>query len=193
MNFKYLLALPVMVALAMMLAACGQSSVPDVPAASANGHDCYYVKSPQEAQNLKQQGRCPQNSVAMQAPMWWIIMYYPMLNSPWYRNNIVPASARSSYKTQMTTFGDTYANRIKAQAPKAKYLDEEDNVVTGQKAGVSEDGESFSGLTGEEEEGNNSSVNEEEEPNNTITDEEEGGSTGFSEEEGGFSSFSGEE
>ena len=124
------------------------SSVPDMPASFGPGNDCYYVTTPAEAANLEKQGKCPQGDVSAQAPQSWVSSYYPFYNSSWYKSTIVPQSAQADYSGYMSSFGAANATEIAQQAPAAKYLDSNGNVVTGSDAGVSGDGTSIGGHDG---------------------------------------------
>jgi hypothetical protein len=124
------------------------SSVPDMPASFGPGNDCYYVTTPAEAANLEKQGKCQQDDVSAQAPQSWVTRYYPFYNSSWYKSTIVPKSAQSHYSGYMSTFGAANATEIAQEAPAAKYVDGNGNVVTGADAGVSGDGMSMGGHDG---------------------------------------------
>ena len=124
------------------------SSAPDMPASFGPGNDCYYVTTPAEAANLEKQGKCAQGDVPARAPQSWVTGYYPFYNSSWYKSTIVPQSAQADYSGYMSSFGAANATEIAQQAPAAKYLDSNGNVVTGSDAGVSGDGTSIGGHDG---------------------------------------------
>jgi hypothetical protein len=138
----------VVVALICVAALTSGSSVPDMPASFGPGNDCYYVTTPAEAANLEKQGKCQQDDVSAQAPQSWVTRYYPFYNSSWYKSTIVPKSAQSHYSGYMSTFGAANATEIAQEAPAAKYVDGNGNVVTGADAGVSGDGMSMGGHDG---------------------------------------------
>jgi hypothetical protein len=135
-------------ALIFVLIRSSGASVPDMPASFGPGNDCYYVTTPAEAANLEKQGKCPQGDVSAQAPQSWVTSYYPFYNSSWYKSTIVPQSAQADYSGYMSSFGAANATEIAQQAPAAKYLDSNGNVVTGSDAGVSGDGTSIGGHDG---------------------------------------------
>ena len=131
-----------------VVAGTSGSSVPDMPASFGPGNDCYYVTTPAEAANLEKQGKCQQGDVSAQAPQSWVTRYYPFYNSSWYKSTIVPKSAQGQYSGYMSTFGAANVTEIAQEAPAAKYVDSNGNIVTGADAGVSGDGMSIGGHDG---------------------------------------------
>jgi len=98
--------------------------------------------------NLEKQGKCQQGDVSAQAPQSWVTRYYPFYNSSWYKSTIVPKSAQGQYSGYMSTFGAANVTEIAQEAPAAKYVDSNGNIVTGADAGVSGDGMSIGGHDG---------------------------------------------
>jgi hypothetical protein len=118
-------------------------ATPDMPASFGPGSTCYYVRSPAEVASLIKQGKCPDNAVPARAPQSWVVSYYPFYRSPWYEDSIVPQADRTAYVAYLTSFGHANAVAISRQAPRARYVDESGNNVSGADAGVSGDGGSI--------------------------------------------------
>ena len=133
------------------LAGCGLFSSTYEPASygSADGSQCYYAHNPGEVPNLKQHQKCKDNAKATLAPAHYLYSYYPFLRSSFYRDTYVPASARSDYDVFMTSFGQAHAADIEANAPKAQYVDDNGNKVSGADAGVTSDGTHLSSSNGD--------------------------------------------
>jgi hypothetical protein len=115
-----------------------------MPVAFGADGKCYYVKSPAEAQALRKQGKCPAGSAPAPMPQTWLIRYYPFYSSDYNRNTYVPLSQRTVYADDLTSFGEDNAPAIDKAAPKAVYVDDQGNKVSGGRAGVSDDGRGIS-------------------------------------------------
>ena len=124
------------------LAACSLFTGTYEPVSYGNkdGSECYYVVYPGEVATLKQHHKCKNGAKAVPGPVFYVARYYPYLSGAFYRDTYVPTSARTAYDGYMASFKSAHAADIKANAPKAQYVDENGNVSSGSNIGVTDDG-----------------------------------------------------
>jgi hypothetical protein len=109
---------------------------PTLPRTFGQYGQCYYVRSPSEATELKRAGDCPTFSTAARMPPAWLISYFPFYNSRYYTATFVRSHDRSSYRAFMDSFDARYSDKIGRDAPFATYIDSKGDEINGRSAGV---------------------------------------------------------
>jgi hypothetical protein len=97
---------------------------------------CYYVRSPSEATELKKAGDCPAFSTPARMPSSWLISYFPFYNSRYYTGTFVAARNQSSFRAFMDRFDAWHSGKIGRAAPFATYIDGKGDEIIGRSAGV---------------------------------------------------------
>ena len=118
---KQVLAIAAAGALALPLAGCGQGTQTYQPAAYGQNGQCYYVQSPYEAQQLINQGLCPQGWSPYPMPLYWHEEYDPYYGSQAYANRYVQPAKKAAYLAAATAFYKSHKTQIDAAVKKAAY------------------------------------------------------------------------
>jgi hypothetical protein len=123
-------------AVTVLVVVSSQGSGPTLPRTFGQYGQCYYVRSPSEAAELKRARDCPTFSTPARMPKAWLISYFPFYNSRYYTGTFVPSHERSSYRAFMDSFDARYSDRIGRDAPYATYIDSKGDEINGRSAGV---------------------------------------------------------
>jgi hypothetical protein len=109
---------------------------PTLPRTFGEYGQCYYVRSPSEAAELKKAGDCPEFSTSARMPASWLIAYFPFYNSRYYTGTFVASHDQSSFRAYMDSFDARHSGKIGRDAPFATYIDGKGDEIIGRFAGV---------------------------------------------------------